>query len=434
VRGLRRAPVDVTLTDRRNFHLFQPLLYQAATGAVSPDEIATPLRSIVKRQANARVVLGEVCGFDLERRSVTIGALATGEREAAVPYDTLIVAGGSRYSFFGHDEWRRAALEVKSLESAVAARSRIFTAFEAAEGEHDPERRAAWLTFVVVGGGPTGVEMAGQIAELARDALPREFRSADVRRARILLLEAADRVLGGFPPRLSAKAARALERLGVTVMVDTTVTDVAAGSVAWRARDGTLARTPTRTVVWAAGVVASDLAALLADAAGARIDRGGRVVVGPGLTLAGRDEVMALGDMASVHDGGAALALPGLATVAMQQGRYAARAVRARLRGKRPTPFRYVDKGNLATIGRARAVADVKGLQLSGMLAWTIWLAVHIFYLIGFQNRVLVLTRWAVSFVTRGRSARLIVGMHPRPDAPASTRRGAAGTGAADGG
>ena len=323
VRGLRRAPVDVTLIDRRNFHLFQPLLYQAATGAVSPDEIATPLRSIVKRQKNVRVVLGEVCGFDLERRCVAIGALASGERGAVVPYDTLIVAGGSRYSFFGHEEWRQFALEVKSLESALEVRSRIFTAFEAAETESDSERRAAWLTFVVVGGGPTGVEMAGQIAELARDALPREFRSADIRQARILLVETTDRVLGTFPPRLSAKAARALARLGVTVMLGTTVTDVDAGSVTCRTPDGALARVPARTVIWAAGVVASDLAGMLAAAAGARQDRAGRVEVGPGLTVHGRDEVIALGDMVSVHDGEAAHALPGLATVAMQQGRYA---------------------------------------------------------------------------------------------------------------
>ena len=417
VRGLRRAPVDVTLIDRRNFHLFQPLLYQAATGAVSPDEIATPLRSIVKRQKNVRVVLGEVRGFDLERRCVTIGALANGEHGAVIPYDTLIVAGGSRYSFFGHEEWRQFALEVKSLESALEVRSRIFTAFEAAETERDPERRAAWLTFVVVGGGPTGVEMAGQIAELARDALPREFRSADIRQARILLVETTDRVLGTFPPRLSAKAARALARLGVTVMLGATVTDVDAGSVTCGAPDGALARVPARTVIWAAGVVASDLAGMLAAAAGARQDRAGRVEVGPGLTVHGRDEVIALGDMVSVHHGEAAHALPGLATVAMQQGRYAARSVRARLRGEQRPPFQYVDKGNLATIGRARAVADIKGVQLSGLLAWMTWLAVHIFYLIGFQNRVLVLARWAVSFVTRGRSARLIVGMSPFPDA-----------------
>ena len=260
-----------------------------------------------------------------------LGALANGERGAVVPYDTLIVAGGSRYSFFGHDEWRPFALEVKSLESALEVRSRIFTAFEAAEAEHDSERRAAWLTFVVVGGGPTGVEMAGQIAELARDALPREFRSADIRLARVLLVEATDRVLGAFPPRLSAKAARALERLGVTVMLGTTVTHIDAESVTCRAPAGTLARVPTRTVIWAAGVVASELAGMLATAAGAQLDRAGRVAVGPGLTVHGRDEVIALGDMVSVHDGEAALALPGLATVAMQQGRYAARSVRARL-------------------------------------------------------------------------------------------------------
>jgi NADH dehydrogenase len=413
VRGLRRVTVEITLIDRRNFHLFQPLLYQAATGAVSADEIATPLRSIVKRQRNVRVLLGEVRDFDLERRHVAIGALASGERGAVVPYDTLIVAGGSRYSYFGHDEWRRFALEVKSLESALEVRSRIFTAFEAAETEPDPALRAAWLTFVIVGAGPTGVEMAGQIAELARDALPREFRAADIRRARILLVESTDRVLGAFPTRLSNKAACALARLGVTVMPGTTVTEIDAESVSCKTPDGALARVPARTVIWAAGVVASDLAGALAAAAGAQLDRAGRVVVGPGLTVQGRAEVMALGDMVSVRDGEAPLALPGLATVAMQQGRYAARSVRARLRGEQRPPFRYVDKGNLATIGRARAVADIHGVRLSGMLAWMTWLGVHIFYLIGFQNRVLVLTRWAFSFVTRGRSARLIANTGP---------------------
>ena len=328
-----------------------------------------------------------------------------------IPYETLIVAGGSRYSYFGHDEWRPFALEIKSLESALGVRRRIFTAFEAAEIEQDPKRREAWLTFVVVGGGPTGVEMAGQIAELARDTLSRDFRSVDPRRARILLVEASERLLPTFPPRLSTRAAHTLERLGVTVLLDTSVVDLDEESVVTKGPDGKRTPVPTRTIVWAAGVVACELSGALAAASGAALDRTGRVAVGPDLTIQGHPEVIALGDMVSVHDAaGNDVALPGLASTAMQQGRYAARSVRRRARGKPSQPFRFVDKGNLATIGRAHAVAEIKGIQTSGMLAWLIWLSVHIFYLIGLQNRLLVLTRWAFSFVTRGRGARLITG------------------------
>ena len=280
VRSLRRAPVDVTLVDRRNFHLFQPLLYQVATGALSPDEIATPLRVILKRQKNVRVVLGEVRDFDLDRRRVVLDALANGDNGLVLPYDTLIIAGGSRYSYFGHDEWRPFALEIKSVESALGVRRRIFTAFEAAEIEHDPDRRDAWLTFVVVGGGPTGVEMAGQIAELARDTLPRDFRSVDPRRARILLVEASDRLLATFPPRLSRRAAQTLERLGVTVLLDTSIVDLDGESVVCRGSDGANTRVPARTIVWAAGVVACELAGSLAAASGAPLDHTGRVAVG----------------------------------------------------------------------------------------------------------------------------------------------------------
>jgi NADH:ubiquinone reductase (H+-translocating) len=409
VRSLRDAPVEVTLIDRRNFHLFQPLLYQVATGALAPEEIAAPLRVVLGRQRNVRVVMGEVRAFDLDARRVIVDRPEEDDQDLAFAYDTLIVAGGSRYSYFGHDEWRQYAHEIKSLVSATAVRQRIFAAFEAAELEQDPERREAWLTFVVVGGGPTGVEMAGQIAELARDTSPHGFRSADPRRARILLLEASDRLLPTFPPRLSTRAARALEKLGVTPLLHTAVIDLDQYSVSARRPDGETERIPTRTIVWSAGVIASELASAVADASGAELDRGGRVAVGPELTIQGHPDVMALGDMASVHDAaGTDAALPGLASTAMQQGRYAAAAVSARLAGRAPGPFRYVDKGDLATIGRASAVADIKGIQISGMLAWLTWLAVHIFYLIGLQNRLLVLTRWGFSFLTRGRGARLI--------------------------
>ena len=410
VRRLRRAPVAVTLVDRQNFSLFQPLVYQVATGALSPAEIAVPLRSVVKRQANVSVLLAEVTGFDLERREILLDRLPNGQAATPLAYDTLVVAGGSRYSYFGHDEWRTDAPELKSLDGALDIRSRILTAFEAAEVEQDPERRRSWLTFVVVGAGPTGVEMAGQIAELARDTLRRDFRSADTRSARVLLVEAAERVLPGFPESLSRKAARALEQLGVTPLAGHTVVDVAAGSVAIRAPGDEVDRVNARTVIWAAGVTASELAATLAREGGVEVDRAGRITVEPDLTLPGRPEVLALGDMVRVRAGdGTITPLPGLAPVAIQQGRYAARLIENRLRGRASASFRYRDKGNLATIGRSKAVADVKGVRVSGFPAWAVWLLVHLFYLIGFQNRLLVLVRWTISFVTHGRGARLIV-------------------------
>ncbi len=414
VRGLRRAPVDVTLVDRQNFSLFQPLVYQVATGALSAAEVAPPLRWIVRHQPNARVVLAEATGFDLDARRVSLGRLANGAPADAIPYDTLVVAGGSQYSYFGHPEWAAHAPQLKSLDGALDIRTRVLAAFEAAEVEPDPERRAAWLTFVVVGGGPTGVEMAGQIAELGRDTLKRDFRSADTRAARVLLVEAADRVLGAFPESLSARAERALVKLGVTPLVGQTVVDVTARDVAIRDADGGVERVPARTAVWAAGVTASPLAAMLAKAVGAEVDRAGRVPVGPDLTLAGHPEVLALGDMVTVHDGaGAPVPLPGLAPVAIQQGHYAARLISARVRGKTRREFRYRDKGNLATIGRSKAVADIKGLHVSGFPAWALWLGVHLAYLIGFQNRLLVLLRWSISFLTHGRGARRIGAWEP---------------------
>jgi NADH:ubiquinone reductase (H+-translocating) len=410
VRGLRRAPVEVTLVDRQNFTLFQPLVYQVATGALSPAEITAPLRSILRKQRNARVVLAEVTGFDLEHREIVLEHLPNRGGGTTLGYDTLIVAGGSRYNYFGRDEWRADAPELKSLAGALDIRSRILTAFEAAELETDPALRQAWLTFVVVGAGPTGVEMAGQIAELARDVVRADFRSADTRAARVLLVEASDRVLMNFPDSLSRKATQALERLGVTPLVNHTVVDVADDSIAIRGPGGEVVQTPARTAIWAAGVTASELAARLAEAAGVEVDQSGRVTVEPDLSLPGHPEVLALGDMVRVRaSDGTFTPLPGLAPVALQQGRYAARAVRDRLHGETVKPFRYVDKGDLATIGRSKAVADVKGLHLSGFTAWVTWLVVHLFYLIGFQNRLLVLIRWTISFATRGRGARLIV-------------------------
>jgi NADH dehydrogenase len=408
---LRNARVEITLIDRRNFHLFQPLTYQVATGALSAGEVAYPLRAIFRRNHNVRVLLAEVAGFDLQRQEVMLRPAAglPAPAPAPVAYDTLIVAGGSHYSYFGHGEWSAHAAEVKSLESALTVRSRILAAFEAAELERDPGRRREWLTFVVVGAGPTGVEMAGQIAELARDTLRSDFRSADPSSGRILLVEAADRVLTGFPPSLSAKAERSLRKLGVTPMLGSMVVDVNKTGVTVARGGDTTDRIPARTVVWAAGVTASGLATQLAELTGAERDRAGRVTVKPDLTIPGHPEVFAIGDMVRVrgHDG-STITFPGVAPVAMQQGRYAARAVRARLQGHAPPPFRYRDKGNLATVGRAVAVADIKGVRISGFLAWMTWLVVHLFYLIGFQNRLLVVIRWSISFATRGRGARLI--------------------------
>ena len=400
-RGLRSADVRVTLVDRRNFHLFQPLAYQVATGELSAVEITTPLRQILRRQKNARVILAEVKAFDLDRRVVVLDELPNGARSLELPYDTLVVAGGSAYSYFGHDEWAPFAPELKSLEGALELRARLLTAFEAAEVETNEDDRRAWLTFVVVGAGPTGVEMAGQIAELARDTLRRDFHDIDTGTARVLLIEAADRVLTSFPTRLSRRAARALEKLGVTPMLQTTVVGVTADAVELMAADGTHHKVKTRSVVWAAGVTASSLAGLLASAIGAETDRAGRVLVEPDLSLPGHPEVFAAGDMVAIRG---AASLPGVAPVAMQQGRSIAKVIRT---GERK-PFHYVDKGNLATIGRSHAVAEIKGLQLSGFLAWLTWLGVHLVYLIGLQNRLLVLLRWMFSYVTRGRGARII--------------------------
>ena len=425
VRKLARAPVDVTLIDRRNFHLFQPLAYQVATGSLSPAEIASPLRGVLRRQTNARVLLAEVTGFDLAQRRVLTTDLASGETEA-VGYDTLIVAGGSAYSYFGHDEWERLAPAPKGLEETLEIRRRLLSAFEAAETEHVVARRQRWLTFVVVGGGPTGVEMAGQIAEMARRTLRREFRAIDPREARILLVEASDRVLGTFPPRLSVRAQRALERLGVSVLLGRRVLEVDEGSVTVEDAEGTLETIPVCVIVWAAGVHASGLARSLADASDGRVDGAGRLEVQPDLTIPGHPEVFAIGDMITIRRRDAEPApLPGVAPVAMQQGRYAGRVVRRRLRGRKIRPFRYLDKGNLATIGKAKAVADLHGVELSGFIAWLTWLFVHLFYLIGVQNRLVVLTRWSASFLTNGRSARIITSggvddppalPRPRPD------------------
>jgi len=394
-RKLRRADVDLTLVDRQNFFLFQPLAYQVATGSLSSVEVAIPLRNALRRQANARVLLGDVTSVDLDARTVTVADLPTGGGQT-VPYDVLAVAGGSHYSYFGHDDWAEHAPELKTLDGALELRDRILLAFEAAEVEPDDVARAAWLTFVVVGAGPTGVEMAGQIAELARDVLPREYRDVDTRKARVLLVEAGDRVLAAYGDKLSASAERQLRSLGVTPMLQSLVTAIDADGIGLASGE----RIAARTKVWAAGVAASSLAKVLADAAGLDVDRAGRVTVEPDLTVVGHREVFAFGDMVNVRG----LELHGVAPVAMQQGRHVGRSIR---RDER-SPFSYNDKGELATIGRARAVGSVKGVRVTGFVAWAMWLGIHIVYLVGLQNRLVVLTRWAFAYLTRGRGARVI--------------------------
>ena len=399
-RGLRRANVEVTLVDRQNYFLFQPLAYQVATGSLSSVEVAAPLRQVLRRQRNARVVLAEARAFDLEAHTVTLGDLPDGEDSRTLEYDTLVVAAGARYSYFGHDDWAPYAPELKSLDGALELRNRILSAFEAAELEPDPAARAAWLTFVVVGAGATGVEMAGQIAELGRESLKREYRVADTRRVRVLLIEAGDRVLATYPPSLSRSAESQLRSLGVTPMLQTTVVGIGEGTTDVETHDGTLSTIAARTAVWAAGVQAAPLAGLLARAAELDSDRAGRLTVEPDLTLPGHPDVFAVGDMVVVRG----QALHGVAPVAMQQGRHVARSIAD---GSR-TPFRYRDKGELATIGRSRAVGVINGVRITGFPAWALWLGIHITYLMGFQNRLVVLTRWTFSYLTRGRGARVI--------------------------
>ncbi len=416
--ALRKARLQVTLVDRRNFHLFQPLLYQVATGGLSPANIAAPLRGVLRRQKNTRVLMAEVTGFDLDRRLVL---LAGGAGE---PYDTLVVAAGARHHYFGHPEWEQYAPGLKTIEDATDIRRRVLYAFEAAERIADPAERQVWLTFVVVGGGPTGVELAGAVAEVAHATLRGNFRSFDPRSARIILLEAADRILGAYPPKLSAKGVRSLERLGVTVRTGAAVTEVGPAHVAVRAAGGSEV-IATHTILWGAGVDASPLAKALSAATGAELDRAGRILVQPDLTLPGHPEVFALGDMALFpHQTGKPL--PGVAPVAMQQGRYVADLVQRRLRGESAQPFRYHDRGSMATIGRAAAVADLGWVRLSGFAAWLVWLFIHILFLIEFENRILVLFQWAWNYFTRNRSARLITGPVPAyPETKAPGKPGA---------
>jgi NADH dehydrogenase len=403
----RDERVEVTLVDRRNHYLFSPLLYQVATGAVSPGDIAQPLRSILRRQRNTTVLLGEAVDVDPERRVVT---LSDG---GPIGYDTLIVAAGARFSYFGHDDWAKDAPGLKSLDDATEIRRRILIAFEAAEREHDPALRAAWLTFVIVGGGPTGVELAGALGEIARDTVRRDFRSIDTADARILLVEAMDRVLPTYPADRSASARRQLERLGATVRTGTRVVGLNDHSVSVEMAGGAREDIPARTVLWAAGILVSPFVEAVAKATGAPADRNGRILVGPDLTVPGHPEIFAIGD-AAVQPWKRDRPVPGVAQGGIQGGRHAARTIRRRLSGEATPPFRYSNKGDVAVIGRLAGVTDIPWLgpfgRQSGFFAWSLWLLIHIVYLIGFANRVVVTVRWAWSFLTHGRGSRLITG------------------------
>ena len=397
-KGLLRSPVEITLVDRRNFHLFQPLLYQVATGGLTPADIAAPLRAMFGREKNVRVLRAEVSDLDLDRRELTLD----GDH---LTYDYLVLATGATHHYFGHDDWARWAPGLKTIEDATGIRARILDSFERAERERDPAKREALLTFVIVGGGPTGVELAGAIGELARETLAFDFRAIDPRSSRILLLEAADRLLLSYPPKLSARAAKALADLGVTVWTNVKVTSIEEGSVAID-RSGEADTLEAETVLWAAGVKASPLGEKLKARSQARVDRAGRILVEPDLSLQGHPEVFVVGDLASLHQDGQPL--PGVAPVAIQQGRYVARAIEARIAGKPSPPFRYQDRGSLAVIGRARAVALVWGRRFWGYPAWLLWLFVHLLYLVEFENRVIVAILWGWSYLTRNRRARII--------------------------
>jgi NADH dehydrogenase len=396
--ALAGAPVAITLISGTSHHLFQPLLYQVATGVLSEGEVAPATREILKRQANATVLLGRVTDIGLADRTVTsVSPLGT----TVTPYDSLIVAAGAGQSYFGNDQFSEFAPGMKSIDDALELRGRIFGSFELAELCTDPADREEWLTFVVVGAGPTGVEMAGQIRELSTRTLRRDFRRIDPTQARVILLDAAPAVLGAFGEKLSTAARDQLLKIGVDVQLNVKVVDVDVTGVEVVDPDGTHRRIPCRTKVWAAGVSASPLGKQLADQSEAETDRAGRVLVNPDLTLPGHPEVFVIGDMMALNN------LPGVAQVAMQGGKYAAGQIKRRLRGEAAGPaFRYFDKGSMATISRFYAVASTGKIRLTGFVAWVMWLAVHVAYLVGFKNRFTTMVHWAVSFLFRGRSQR----------------------------
>jgi NADH dehydrogenase len=403
---LKRAPVDITLIDRCNYHLFQPLLYQVATGSLSPANISGPLRQVLKHNKNTMVLLGEAIDIDPAKHQVILS-------DGVIDFDTLIVATGSSHQYFGHDEWEQFAPGLKTIEDATAMRARILLAFEAAERETNHEKLKEWMTFVIVGAGPTGVELAGALGEIANDTLTHDFRRIDPSEARIILLEGTDRVLPAYPPKLSEAARKMLERLKVTVRTDAMVTDVKAHSVTIKCGEQREV-IPTRTILWAAGVLASPLGLALAKRLGAKTDRAGRVIVDPDMTIPGHPDIFVIGDLSNfIHQTGKPL--PGVAQPAIQQGRYVAEVIERRLRGEKTPAFRYFDKGNLATIGRGAAVADLNFVTLAGLPAWLIWIFIHLMYIVEFQNRLLVFLQWMWLYITFDRAARLITGKDPLP-------------------
>ncbi len=396
VRALRKAPIDITLVDRSNHHLFQPLLYQVATAGLAAPSIAAPLRHILRDQRNTTVLMGEVTAIDTTSREVAVGDLR-------LAYDYLLVATGATHAYFGHDEWERHAPGLKNLDDAFAIRARVLSAFEEAEATQDEARRDACLTFAVIGAGPTGVELAGTLAEIARHTLARDFRNIDPRKARVMLIEAGPRVLGALTEDLSAKARQQLEKLGVEVHTGKAVSEIGDGFLKFGEQ-----RLAARTILWAAGVAASPLGKQLART-GAELDRAGRVRVQPDLSLAAHPEVFVAGDLASATSDGKPV--PGVAPAAKQMGAQVARNILARLAGRETQAFRYKDFGSLATIGRHSAVAQLPNLKFSGLLAWWFWLLLHIYFLIGFRSRLIVLINWAWAYFTYGRGARIILGL-----------------------
>lgn len=404
-RALNRADVDITLIDRRNHHLFTPLLYQVATGALAPSDIAQPLRLILRKQQNVRVLLGEAVGLDPEVRTVRL------DDGSDLSYDSLIVATGTKHSYFGNDGWADHAPGIKTLEDALRMRARILDAFEHAELETDTSKQHEWMTFVIVGGGPTGVELAGSLCEIARDALPRDFRTINTEEALVYLVEGTDRILPTYPRSLSRAASRQLAQLGTTIRTRTMVTDIdAEGATIRGSEGGASSRIAARTVLWAAGVAVGRFGEVVAEATAAPTDRVGRIRVEHDLTIPGHPDIWVAGDLAAVEWAPGKM-VPGVAQGGIQGGQYAARSVLARRDGVTIPDFEFKDFGELATIGRLRAVADFRLVRFSGFVAWFLWLGIHIFWLIGLQNRFLVMVRWAWSFLTRGRGSRLITGL-----------------------
>jgi NADH:ubiquinone reductase (H+-translocating) len=400
---LKRAPVDVTLIDRRNFHLFQPLMYQVATGSLSPGEIAAPLRGVLSRQRNAQVLLGEAVDIEPDAKRIIL------RDGAAFDYDSLIVATGSKTSYYGNEAWRRWAPSLKTVEEATAIRHKILYAFEWAERAATAEEARAWLTFVIVGAGATGMELAGALAEIANETLKSDFRKINPREARIILMEGGNRVLPAYPEDLSAKAEALVKRLGVEVMKGVMVTDINASGVTYKHGDA-LEKLAAKTVLWAGGVTMTEFGKKLGEHTRSETDPSGRIKVNPDLTTANHPEIFITGDLAQVV-GPNGKPLPGVAQVAIQGGAYAAKVIRARVRGEKPPPpFKYFDKGDMAVIGRAAAVANIFGFHVSGLPAWLLWLFIHLMYIVQFQNRVIVFMQWGFEYLTFSRGARLITG------------------------